>query len=272
MKVLLTGGTGFIGKAVLSRLDRKHEISIFGRTKPEPKYEFVKGDLRNLEAVSRATNNIEAIIHLGAVLVDKDPVETMEINTMGTFNLLEAAVKNNVKRFVFASSIQAIGDAVYLPINEDHPCKPKNIYGLSKLMGEELCSFYSRLYNLSTISLRIGGVLDWKDLSKKPGDWPEILWSCVDVRDVTHGIDLSLDVEVTKNEILFITAADQFSAESIPILVKKHFPRVKISKDFLSRERASFFDISKARKVLGYQPKYDYHTYIELQKKGIAHE
>ena len=142
MKVLLTGGTGLIGRALLPRLDKKYEIRIFGRTKPEPKYEFIKGELENSTDVQKATRDIEAVIHLGAVLAGQDPIKTIDVNVKGTLNVLEAAVKNNVKRIVFASSILVIGDIDYLPIDEEHPCKPKNIYGLSGLF-HELCYVFA---------------------------------------------------------------------------------------------------------------------------------
>ena len=137
-------------------------------------------------------------------------------------------------------------------------------------MGEELCSLYSRLYNLNSISLRIGLVLDWEDLSEIPsGWWPNLLWGGVDVRDVAQAIEASLKTEaMAKDERFFITAADQFSPEHVPTLVEKHFPKVSISKDFLSKERSSFFAISKAMRMLGYQPKYDYYTYVESQKRN----
>jgi UDP-glucose 4-epimerase len=119
--------------------------------------EFILGDIRNISDLKNVLNDIECVIHLAAhVSVPesvKNPILDFDVNVKGTLLLLEEARKQNVERFIFASTA-AIYGTTGKKIPETYEKKPKNPYGLNKLMGEEYCQQYSRLYGLKTTILR----------------------------------------------------------------------------------------------------------------------
>ena len=98
------------------------------------------------------------ILHLAAIVsVDeayRDPINTIRVNVMGTANLLELARRVDAQKFVYASSVAVYGEPEYLPIDEEHPLKPANLYGATKLMGEQLVRQYGEAYGLDYVNLR----------------------------------------------------------------------------------------------------------------------
>jgi len=295
MKVLITGGSGKIGKFVVPELERTgHEIKIFDLEEPkDSKHDFIKGDLRNLEEVEEATRDIEAVVHLAAIPHDipGEPQELMGINVMGTFHVLEAAARNNVKRVVFASSVSAYGflfwkkpiAVEYFPIDEKHPCKPDDMYGLSKIISEKLCYAYTQRYDICTICLRLATVwfphgdavtkylLSSAQQPKSDIDLPfrDVKWGYVDVRDVAQAFQLALEKKGVKHEVYNITAADVCSDMDSLELVKLYYPEVKsiLNKNgFLADKKRTLFDISKAQKELGYKPKFNWRDYLKSEQ------
>jgi UDP-glucose 4-epimerase len=167
MRVLVTGGSGRVGYYVLLELLRQgHTVSTFGRTPPlMTDIPHWAGDINDLAAVEAAVRGQEAVVHLAGVAHPKraTPEVLMQANVMGTFNVLEAAVREDVSRVVFASTDATLGFAFqvhpkqphYLPLDEQHPCAPEDEYGLSKVLGELMCQRYSDAYGLATPCVRI---------------------------------------------------------------------------------------------------------------------
>lgn len=147
MRVLVTGGAGFMGSHLVpSLLKQGHDVSVLdnlsaGKKGRIPKgIRFIKGDVTKAEDVRKASKDAEVIFHLAA-MIDvaysvTHPEETYKINVEGTKNLLEA---NDGKRFVYVSSAAVYGEATELPISEDHPLKPISPYGESKVKAEQEC-------------------------------------------------------------------------------------------------------------------------------------
>ncbi|MEE9613239.1 MAG: SDR family NAD(P)-dependent oxidoreductase [Desulfatiglandales bacterium] len=170
MKVLITGGCGFIG-ANLSRylLEKGHVVKVFDNLSTGSEenlrkatagfevHEVIKGDIRDKGEVEKAARNVGAVVHLAGHtnVVDslESPEEDFQINAMGTLNVLEACRKNGVKNFVYASSNAVVGEQSP-PINEEKIPAPISPYGASKLTGESLCSAYHHSFGVSTVSLR----------------------------------------------------------------------------------------------------------------------
>lgn len=121
--------------------------------------ELFVGDITDAEICNKAAMGIDIIVHLaantGVPQSLDDPKKDMESNVMGTFNMLEAARENSVKRFIFASSGAPIGECIP-PINEEMPCHPVSPYGASKLAGEAYCSAYFKSFGIETVVLRFG--------------------------------------------------------------------------------------------------------------------
>jgi len=126
-----------------------------------PRVELLVGDIRDPETCEKCCQNIDVIIHLaantGVPQSVEDPRLDMESNVIGTFNMLEGARKNRVKRFVFASSGAPAGE-VEPPIHEELPPHPVSPYGASKLAGEGYCSAYYKTFGIETVALRFSNV------------------------------------------------------------------------------------------------------------------
>jgi UDP-glucose 4-epimerase len=176
MKTLVTGGAGFIGSNLVDALiDRGDEVTAVddlstGReSNLEPALgggaRLVELDIRDAEALAACVEQAspEVIFHLAAQIdVRKsvaDPANDARINVEGTINLLRAATRAGVSRFVNTSTGGAIyGEGQILPAPEDHPVAPEAPYGLSKFCAENYCEVFTRLHGLSTVSLRYGNV------------------------------------------------------------------------------------------------------------------
>lgn len=166
-KILVTGGAGFIGSHLCERLLKEGaEVIVldnFCTGRPENlknlknSIKIITGDVIDAKKVETAVRGVDAIIHqafpYGKSGMDLENLYAEE-GVMGTFNILRSAVKNNVKKVVFASSVAVYGIQKYLPIDENHPLEPFLPYGATKLAGELYCSTFSKLYGLDTISLR----------------------------------------------------------------------------------------------------------------------
>ncbi len=190
---LITGGCGFIGTSLIKKIDSegKHNIRVIDNcsvgtrndlaaacdfieldpqslafvTSPpksaNPKVQLVVGDILDDLLTLKAAQGVDGIVHLAANTgvgpSVEDPRADMEANVIGTFNMLEAARQNNVKRFVFASSGAPVGECEP-PIHEELAPHPVSPYGASKLAGEGYCSSFYRTFGVETVALRFGNV------------------------------------------------------------------------------------------------------------------
>ncbi len=168
--ILVTGGAGFIGSWTVELLvekgysvvvlDNLVNGSLNNISRVLDKIVFVKGDILDKNLLDKVFReySIESVIHLAALTsVEesyREPTKYFRVNVEGTLYLLEESRRNNVERFVYASSAAVYGDPQYIPIDEKHPIDPINFYGASKAAGELLVNTYWRNYGLSTISLR----------------------------------------------------------------------------------------------------------------------
>jgi UDP-glucose 4-epimerase len=171
-KVLVIGGAGFIGSFVVRELLKYAvtEVRIydnFARGKMDNIQDSLKdkrcriyehgGDVRDIDLLNDAMKDIDYVIHLAAMwlLHCKDfPRTAFTVNIEGTFNVLEACVTNKVKKLIYSSSASVYGDAVEVPMTENHPYNNKNFYGATKISGEAMCTAFNDRYGLSVIGLR----------------------------------------------------------------------------------------------------------------------
>ena len=162
MKVLLTGVSGRIGAHVLAALQSAgHSVRGFDlvepRRYPRPD-EMVVGSLLDNDAAAHAVEGVDAVLHLAALMSwhPDDEEKLFDVNVHGTYNLLRATAKAGVGRFVFASSGEVYPELnpAYLPIDEAHPTRPTSVYGLTKLLGEEMVQHFSRRTRLPYCILR----------------------------------------------------------------------------------------------------------------------
>ena len=163
--ILVVGGAGYIGSHVVKALrDAGRQPIVFDnlstglRENLFPEIPFIHGDLMIPEQIHEAMKDVRAVIHLAALKAAGDSMVEPERyalhNLNGTVNLLNAVTTEGVQHFVFSSSAAVYGDPQYLPLDEDHPTKPDNFYGQTKLQIETLLLWFSRLKNMRYASLR----------------------------------------------------------------------------------------------------------------------
>lgn len=167
-KIFLTGGLGFIGSNLTKRFieEGAEEVVIYDNfTTGNPDYikgienvKVIGGDIRDPERVEKYMRGCDIVCHQAAELevfngIENNIHECM-VNTVGTLHVLNAAVKNKVKKFIYASSGGVYGQAQYVPEDENHPLFPQWPYGVAKLAGEKYCQQYTQLFNLPTVSFR----------------------------------------------------------------------------------------------------------------------
>ena len=153
MRILVTGGSGFLGKSISDFFSKNgHEIIIFDKCKPQnllDNQSFVKGDLFDEKSLEQALKNVEIVLHFAAQAdidySEENPEETLENNIQGTINLLKKVKDLNLKRFFFSSSVY---------VNSKHG----SFYGVSKQCCEKIIEEYSRRYGLDFTILRYGSL------------------------------------------------------------------------------------------------------------------
>ena len=171
-KVLIIGGVGFIGSFLVKEILKEpvKEVILydnFQRGKIDNIEDSLKdprctifpygGDIREVDILDKAMEGVDYVFHLAAMwlLHCKDfPRTAFDVNIAGTFNVLEACVKHKVKKLIYSSSSSVYGDAVQIPMTEDHPFNNKNFYGATKIAGEAMCTAYNDRYGLEVIGLR----------------------------------------------------------------------------------------------------------------------
>jgi nucleoside-diphosphate-sugar epimerase len=282
MRVAVTGVAGNVGSHVVREL-AAHGHEIVGVDIREPTgyalASFHAADTQDLDALTRAFVECEAVIHLAAIsrpgLVPD--AELFRINVISTFNALEAATASGARRFVMASSEAALGFAAsapevhpdYVPIDEDHPVHPRDAYGLSKVLCEQMCRSYSRRGALSTICLRTCYVwsLDWRenalDALVNEERARRALWSYVDARDAAVAYRLACEVPEITNETLFVVAADTASMHPTAELLVRFHPETELRAPV--GEHGAVVSGDRAREVLGFNPRHTWRDQLAPQ-------
>jgi UDP-glucose 4-epimerase len=178
-RILITGGSGFIGSHLAERLvkegykvyiiDNLLRGNLINLSHVWDEIEFINGDIRNYQLMSNAVRKADIIIHLAAISrvmpSIKKPELCFEINTMGTEIVARLCAKYN-KKLIFSSSREVYGTPQYLPVDEDHPLIPENPYGASKIAAEGILKSFSKCYNLSYIILRLTNVFGPRDFDR----------------------------------------------------------------------------------------------------------
>jgi UDP-glucose 4-epimerase len=171
-KILVIGGAGFIGGYVVKELLKCNVAEVviydnFARGKMENINECLKdkrcsifpfgGDIREVDVLDKAMEGKDYVFHLAAMwlLHCKDfPRTAFDVNIAGTYNVLELCVKHKIKKLIYSSSASVYGDAVEVPMTEEHPFNNKNFYGATKIAGEAMCTALNDRYGLNVVGLR----------------------------------------------------------------------------------------------------------------------
>lgn len=297
MKFLVTGGAGFIGSNIAEELlRRKYKVRVLDNfctgsmdnLKPFlNKIDLIKGDIRNEKHLRKALKGVDYVLHQAALRsvprsVD-DPLSTNDVNITGTLKLLMIARESKVKRVVYASSSSVYGDVKQLPQREIQKPGPISPYATSKLAAENYCVVFAKTFGLETVSLRYFNVFGPRQnpASKYAAVIPLFIQSALKGKKLeVHGDgrqsrDFSyIDNVVQANILAALTPNKKVSGEVFNVACNRSNSILDIVKgleNILGRKldyyntppragdvRQTWADISKARKLLGYQPKVNF--------------
>lgn len=315
MKILVTGATGFTGSHLARRLvSRGHPVRCIVRSSSNYKIlekagcEIVLGDIRDIASVEKAVSGVEIIFNIAAMFRTWGLPESVyyETHVLGPKNLLDAGLKNNIKRFIHCSTIGVHSSIKYPPGDENSPYNPSDVYQKTKLEGEQLVLKYYKEKKAPIVIIRPAGIYGpedmrfvklFKSIARKRfvmiGNG-KTFWHPVYIEDLVTGFELAMTRPGIEGEAFILGGPEYLSlnelvkhiADALNVPCPKlHIPAKPIQiagtlcelicKPFgiippLFRSRVDFFvktrafNISKAKQLLGYSPKYDIIQGIKL--------
>ncbi|MBM3818793.1 MAG: SDR family oxidoreductase [Acidimicrobiia bacterium] len=287
---LVTGGAGFIGSHLTDELVRRGEqvrvvdnLSTGKRQNlaQHPNLDFIEGDLADLQVARRAVTGVDYVLHQAAIpSVPRsvlDPIASNRANVEASLNVLVAARDAGVKRVVYAGSSSAYGNTPTLPKAESMAPAPLSPYALQKLVAEQYCQLFTRLYGLETVTIRYFNVFGPRQDPSSPysgvislfisalcdGRAPTIFGDGEQTRDFTYvanvvdGVLRACHVKDASGEVINVATGGRISLKELFENVRQ---LVGANVDPLYAEvragdvKDSQADISKARRLLGYEP------------------
>jgi nucleoside-diphosphate-sugar epimerase len=273
-KVVVTGGSGRLGEFVIRELlAHSYEVLSLDRVPPREKLCMSwLADLRQPGDLFEAVRDTYGVIHLGAYQAPNlaPDGETFSNNVSATYNVLRAAADMGVKRIVLASSTAAFGFIYakklwapdYLPLDEKHPSKPQDSYGLSKLVGEQIAdSFVTIRPDMTISSMRFPGVNfdltyeSFRERWKVPAARASGFWTYIDARDAATACRLALEAKFHGHEVMIASAPMSCMIQPMRGLVTKYLPAGAEIRNVFG-EYWSGVDSTKAQELLGFQPRY----------------
>lgn len=308
--ILITGGAGKLGRIVYEYLESKgYNITLFDQTTPaeaNPPWEkecnalFLKGQLTDLGDCMRAISlaDAEVIIHLAALPHDSDKYPncrniswrriqrvpedtTMKSNVMGTYYLMDAARRLNVKKVIFASSFFTLGSGFRvsgkpfqvdkLPIDETHANRPEDTYSLSKLIGEEILKAYARAYDIKCVALRLLGVsfpfrphklYTLEEIKRNFANNASIgvsdfdVYQYVDARDVARVCELAIEKDLDSDfeEFFTCTGNSFYDCTAAEMVAAVRPDLAEMAKNIPEGE--GIISFKKLRDTFGYEPQF----------------
>jgi UDP-glucose 4-epimerase len=292
-KVLVTGGAGFIGSHVVDRLVLEgYEVRVLDdlstgkldniqRNLSSGKVELVKGDIRDASAVKQSLDGVNFVIHMAALvsvpLSVENPDLTFDINLLGTLNLLRSSIKEKVDRFVFVSSCAVCGDPESLPVTEQTRTNPISPYAESKLIGERYSLGFSERQLLNSVVLRFFNVYGPRQgMNDYSGVITRFIERCkqklpltiygdgsqtrdfVNVKDVAEAVLASMKSSKAAGEVFNIGSGKHTSINELAKTIMELAgvnSEISYEKSRSGDIKDSYADISKAKMLLGYEPK-----------------
>ncbi len=281
MQVVVTGGSGKLGRAVIDELLlHGHEVSNVDAAPPrDGRSPFTRIDLTDfgqvVEAFSRIDSrydHVDAVVHLAAIPGPGNAANaaTFANNVVGTYNVFSAARAAAIRNVVWASSETVLGlpfdePPPYLPVDEEVPSRPETTYSLGKVLDEEMARQFCRWDpELKMIGLRFSNVMEPDDYAQFPAwnDDPSIrkwnLWSYIDARDGAQAVRRALEHDATGMDIFIVANADTVMSRPNEELVRATFPDVSVRRPL--GEHDTMLSIDKARRVLGYEPAHSWRA------------
>ena len=292
MRVLVTGAGGNLGRAVVPALvDGGHQPVLFDFRRVDTDQEFVAGDVRDTSAVARAMADVEVVVHAAALhgihLENWSVEDFWSINVTGTFNVYQAARDAGVQHVVLGSSMVVYGDLgggddAWQVVDEQSPLRPTNLYGLTKVLCEDIARYHALAGAVSTVALRLGMFVP--ETFERYGF--RLLFGGVDDRDVTQSVLRALSHRPAEGFGAYNIMADSgLAAADVPQLqkevgevVEQHWPGMSallVERDLLLDELVwgrRIYPLDHAKNVLGYQPQYGFDAFLQaLGQRDTSH-
>jgi len=290
MKVLITGAGGNLGRVLAPTLAaNNHEPVLMDYRPIETPYPFIQGDVTKKADVLEAVQGMDAIIHAAALhgihLAKHSRDEYWNLNVSGTYLIYEAARENGVKKVLLCSTMGVYGAGIagsensFATVTEDLPLLPRDIYGQSKKICEDLAAFYSRNHDVQTIGYRLGMFVPENFI--RYGF--RLLKGGVDDRDVAQAFLLGIANDSIDFDAFNIMAKVPFSKDEFlawrqepKALLEKHFPGLSKlveargeSLDELTKMWGyTYWSVDKAKQKLGYEPKNNFPQFYEALKQN----
>ncbi|UVI28986.1 NAD-dependent epimerase/dehydratase family protein [Paenibacillus spongiae] len=278
-RIAVTGGSGKLGLYVIDELLRHgYEVTVIDSKAPEGrKCKYVHAQLTDAGEAYGALKGTDAVIHLAAVpgLGLYTHGRIYFNNVMSTYNILEAAEALGMRKTVIGSSESSYGFywathpfvPDYFPVDEAHPQKPQETYGLSKVLNESTAAMFYRNSGLQVVPLRFSTIIserEWPDLTRamksNPALFKRNLYSHVDVRDASAACRLALETDGLSPEGMNITSSVTLSDVETPELIASYFPEVTDIREELSGFTALVSN-RRAREALCWEPVYTWQNY-----------
>jgi nucleoside-diphosphate-sugar epimerase len=278
LKVTITGGAGKLGRAVVAQLtSRGYTIAVLDRAyTPELGAAGIAGSVLDFDAVKRAAEDAEAIIHLAGIAANGivSDHETFSINTAGTFNVHEAARLLGIRRVITMSSEAVLGWAPhapdkaplpdYLPIDEAHPCRARDPYGLSKIVSEQIAQSFALKCGIEAIAMRAPRFVlpgELVEFHKSRGVKPQkfSLFHYVDVRDLAKACEAAIKVKHTGFAAVYVGSGESLVDEPLATVFSRLAPELAEKAKAIPVD-AGAVSIEQAKKLLNWSPVYSWRT------------
>jgi nucleoside-diphosphate-sugar epimerase len=287
---LVTGGAGFIGSHLSEELVRRgHTVRVIdslitgkrNNLSHLPSVEFCEGDVADLDACRAAVKDIDYVLHQAAIpsvpRSVKDPLTSNRANIDGSLNILVAARDAGVKRLVYAGSSSAYGNTATLPKREDMPTDPLSPYALQKLVAEQYCAMFTRLYGFEAVTIRYfnvfgprqdpgspySGVISLFATAVLEGREPTIYGDGEQTRDFTYvanvvdGVLRACEAPKAPGQVINVATGGRISLNELWATMNRLAGTSLSARHVDARAgdvRDSQADISKAKSLLGYEP------------------
>lgn len=293
MRILFTGGTGKAGRhAIPYLLEQGHRVlnvdkipldhpgvdnRIADITDAGQMFD-VMASYAGFDELEPGTGvpRFDAVVHFAAIprlLLTADN-ECYRVNTMGTYNVIDAAVKLGIKKVIFASSETTYGVCFadgerkpeYLPLDEEHPTVPEDSYAMSKVVNEATARSFQKRSGIDIYGLRINNVIEPHEYAK---DFPAYIadpslrlrnfFAYIDARDLGHMVDRCLATDGLGYEIFNVSNDDHSVATDSAKLIETYYQGVRIGE---VGPQETFYSNKKAKRMVGYKPQYSWRQYV----------